>query len=768
MSFDTALLNLVGAGLGVVASRQLAVSDRVARQTDPANLVAFISHAGLGRPLATLAQNVARPLVPRYRADPERVIRHIQQSSILLPDHAFAAGGGTQDAWFQIDSHARPTTGSGVADDESSTQLATACRQLACAIATTPKRAGILAKADLDGELIEDVLTAVLQSLLTDSSAWNAVKPAVERFAHEQMRSRASHTPVNKRRPGQPAGAARAILETLRERIDAMAGHHSVPRPMLSAVATAILAASEREQEVMARLGGKIAEYKELEALLTRPTDFDAAVATLRAQSAAAIQAGRFDLADRLLAQAEDVDLNSAREKVESESLHMLQASESRLLRGSLEALRCNYRAGAAHCGAAASYVPIDDARARWKVLIRQAQLLAREAEEQGDFQALEQAVALQATCLQLRPRHAASKDWAITQHLFGTLHYRLGVHQADTANLHQSAQACRAAADELIGQREPMRWAQALADYAMALHMIGERTHDQAALADAVAAQRETLAVFTRSASPQDWAQAQIGIAGTLLLIATRDGSHHRLTEAIAAYRSALEVIDAEQAPEATIKARIRLAEALCQIARRDGQPRHLIDAENILSALPSDIGNDRRMPFERGRYLAVKGTLELELGRRSRAGDRLLRAIDSLEQALEIFSPTTMPMAYAAAQRDVGVAFEALSQLERYAEPRLNQAVDAYRAAVAVLDRATSPQLWAHVELDLGRALYALGMEVGGERLLSEALAVEQAALEVLQTYGDATLTTFVQDGLAEKAAHLERLRRSAQTRR
>ena len=77
----------------------------------------------------------------------------------------------------------------------------------------------------------------------------------------------------------------------------------------------------------MRRLTAKIGEYKDLEGRLTRPADFDAAVATLRAQAGAALHAGRFDLADRLLAQAEDVDLNSARERVESETQHMQQAS---------------------------------------------------------------------------------------------------------------------------------------------------------------------------------------------------------------------------------------------------------------------------------------------------------------------------------------------------------------------------------------------------------------------------------------------------------
>jgi tetratricopeptide (TPR) repeat protein len=768
MSFDTALLNLVGAGLGVVGSRHLAVSDRLVRQSDPTDLIEFMSREGQGRQVAALAQRVARPLVTPYRADPERVVRHIQQAAALLPDNAFSAEHAVHDAWSRVQSLQTELAASGHAADSEPEDFIQACAGLASAILTIPSRAGMLAKADLDRDLIERVMSSALRAMLADPAAMTAIRPSLEKFALEKSRGRQPHAPINRRRPAPAGSAAYAMLESIRARIDTLAARAGISNALLTAMATGLLAGSEREQEIMRRLNAKVGEYKDLEARLTRPADFDAAVATLRAQAAAALAGGRFDLADRLLAQAEDIDVNSAREKVESEAVHLQQASESRMLRGSVEELRSNYRIAATHCATAESYLPVDDLRGRWRIAIRQAQLLAREADEQGDLLALEQAVALQKTCLQLRPRQTASKEWAITQHLFGTLHYRLSAFQKDATHLLQAAQACRSAADELIGQREPMRWAQALADYALALHRIGERTNDQAALADALAAQRETLAVFTRSASPQDWAQAQIGIAGTLLLMAARDGSHHRLTEAIAAYRSALELLNAEQAPEQSIMARIRLAEALCLVARRDGQSRHLIEAEQVLSVIPAHFSDDRRLPIERARFLAVRGTLELELGRRSRAGDRLLRAIECLERAIEIYAADAAPLQIAAAQRDAGAAYEALSQLERFAEPRLTQAVTAYRNAVAVIDRSSTPQLWAQIELDLGRVLYVLGLESGAERLLSESLAVEQAALEVLQGLGDSALTTFVEDSLAEKSAHLERLRRGAQLRR
>ena len=772
MSFDTALLNLVGAGLGVVGSRCLDVPDRVIRQSEPAALLAFLSREGCGRQIAMLAQNVARALVVPYRADPDRVVRHIQQATALLPDQALSQEPAMQVAWDLVRKQHEDSAlaaRDGVRIENCSLH---ACEQLATAILAQPRKVGLMAKADLDDGLVDEILRGVLGPVLTDRAGLAAIQPALEKFAGERGRARHKAVPAGRGRSPTAGGAVHARLEALRETIERIATRRGVPVAMLSAVTRALIAGSDRDDDMARQLDVKIVEYKELDARLTRPAEFDAAVATLRAQSAAAISSGRIDLADRLLAQAEDVDLEAAREQIENEVRHLAQASETRMLRGTLEALRGQYRTAAAHCASAASYLPPDDARGRWQLILRQAQVLAREAEERGDLHALEHAVALHQTCLQLRPRQASSKEWAITQHVFGILHFRLGECHGDTAHLHQAVQACRAAADELTGQREPMRWAQALADAAVALHRLGERTGDQAALSDALAAQRETLAVFTRTASPQDWAQAQIGIAGTLLLIAMRDGSNHRLAEAVAAYKSALEVLDAEQAPEQADKARVRLAEALCLVARRDGQTRFIMDAESVLSAIGAGTNHDRllrdRLPFEWARLQAVRGTVDLELGRRSRAGDRLMRAITSLESALEITSAQTMPLQFAAAQRDAGAAYEALSQLERFAEPRLTLAVAAYRAAVSALDRAIHPRLWAQAGLDLGRVLYLLGLETGTDRWLSESLVVEEAALETVRGLGDPSLAAFIEDSLAERTQQIERLRRGSQARR
>ena len=189
MSFDTALLNLVGAGLGVVGSRHLAVSDRLVRQSDPADLIEFVSREGQGRQVAMLAQSVARPLVASYRADPERVVRHIQQAAALLPDNAFSSENAVHDAWGRVQSLQAEVAANGQLNEHTARQTsARLARNSPAAIMTVPRRAGMLAKADLDGALIENVMSATLRAMLVEAGAMSAIRPALEKFAEERAR----------------------------------------------------------------------------------------------------------------------------------------------------------------------------------------------------------------------------------------------------------------------------------------------------------------------------------------------------------------------------------------------------------------------------------------------------------------------------------------------------------------------------------------------------------------------------------------------------
>ena len=145
MSFDTALLNLVGAGLAVVGSRQLTMADRLLVQSDPVALIEFLTRAGQGRRIAALAQAAAGGLVGRYRADPARVVRHIQWVATLMPDHGLSRNSATQAAWQQAqaacalaDRRHAAETGSAAAPDNG--QMARACEALAGGILAASER----------------------------------------------------------------------------------------------------------------------------------------------------------------------------------------------------------------------------------------------------------------------------------------------------------------------------------------------------------------------------------------------------------------------------------------------------------------------------------------------------------------------------------------------------------------------------------------------------------------------------------------------------
>ena len=355
MSFDTALLNLVGAGLGVVGCHLCKVSDRSIRQSNPAELVEFLSREGCGRQLALLAQEVVRPLVGFYRADPDRVVRHLQQTAALLPDRAFAGEAPLLAAWNRI--LGERNEGAAATHD-----IGTPCEQLADAILQQPRRVGLMTRSDLDDSLVHTILKAVLRPLAEDGAHFVALRPAFEKFVAQRARQRAKAAVMAG--PAVGASADRTVqarLETARKDIERTSARAGVPVPMLSAVAADLVTAGAREDDLALWLDRKVAEFRDLDARLSRPADFDAAVATLRAQAAAALASGRLDLADLLLTQAEDVDIAASRERVEIATRHVQQASETRMLRGALAELRGHYRLSATHCAAAAGHLPVDD-----------------------------------------------------------------------------------------------------------------------------------------------------------------------------------------------------------------------------------------------------------------------------------------------------------------------------------------------------------------------------------------------------------------------
>lgn len=179
----------------------------------------------------------------------------------------------------------------------------------------------------------------------------------------------------------------------------------------------------------------------------------DPAVNGLIEQARTAVQAGDYDEADRLLAEAEYADLIVARQ---AQSLaraaqaaarqHFLAAAATRAERGDLAMTRIDYLTAAEHFRQATVLVPAEDSETRADYLHQQANALYQQGDEFGDNAALLNAIAVWRKTLELRPRERVPLDWATTQNNLGNALFRLGERESGTARLHEAVAAYRAA----------------------------------------------------------------------------------------------------------------------------------------------------------------------------------------------------------------------------------------------------------------------------------------------------------------------------------
>jgi tetratricopeptide (TPR) repeat protein len=199
--------------------------------------------------------------------------------------------------------------------------------------------------------------------------------------------------------------------------------------------------------------------------------------------------------------------------------------------------------------------------------------------------------------------------------------------------------------------------------DLGNALQAQGVRTEGSEALhllAEATAAYRQALLVFTREYAPQEWAKTQHNLGSVLQEEGTRtqgaDGQR-LLGEAVAAYRQALLVRTREQMPRPWAITQNNLGNALQAQGTKAGAPESL-------------------------RFFG--------------------EALAAYRDALLVFNRDDTPALWAMTKHNVGSALQE--------EGLFVEAVAAYREALLVWTRRQRPQQWAMAQNNLARAYYNL----------------------------------------------------------
>jgi tetratricopeptide (TPR) repeat protein len=283
-----------------------------------------------------------------------------------------------------------------------------------------------------------------------------------------------------------------------------------------------------------ARLVEIAAQWRQLRAQVVPEPGDAPEVARLKDAARAALDAGRFDEADEILAQVE-----AAQDALLDQQ--QMERAATAAQRGGIALTRLRYREAAHHFAVAARRVPPGQEERALAYLDLEADALYRQGEEFGDNAALVDAIARYRALLAQRPRHRVPLEWAKTQNSLGFALWKLGEREGGTGRLGEAVAAYREALEERVRERVPLDWAATQNNLGLALWRLGERESGTESLEQAVAAYRDALEEYTRERVPFEWAVTRTNLGAALSTLGEREGSRGRLKEAVDAYREAL-----------------------------------------------------------------------------------------------------------------------------------------------------------------------------------------------------------------------------------
>lgn len=237
-------------------------------------------------------------------------------------------------------------------------------------------------------------------------------------------------------------------------------------------------------EQRLARLDELAAWLVTTVAQLTRPANDPPELARLKAEAAAALNAGDFERAMDLLREVRS-HLREGRRRTEARLAEEIEALRQQMIEeaaaaarmGELALARCEYDTAAALFEEAAGNLPITERKQELEYRQRQAETLAAKAETTGDTKALSAAAAAFRKVLELIDRSEDPSGWARNNVGLGDMLVALGTRDtAASRELEQAAVAYEAAVAAIDRAAHPMRWALVQLSRAVALIEIGNR----------------------------------------------------------------------------------------------------------------------------------------------------------------------------------------------------------------------------------------------------------------------------------------------------
>ena len=348
--------------------------------------------------------------------------------------------------------------------------------------------------------------------------------------------------------------------------------------------------------------------------------------------------------------------------------------------------------------------------------------------------------------------REDLPEEWGTNKNLLGIMKTFLGGRgegQESQLLLAEAVAAFREALKVYSREQSPEGWARTQANLGTALAAQGEQAGGEDSvrlLGEAVAAFHEALNAHSREQSPQPWAVAQNNLGNALRSQSEQsigEKSLRLLAEAVAAFREALKVCSREQSPRLWAMTQNNLGNALrSQGERSVGEESLRLLAEAVAAYREAfKVYSRERLPEDWAMTQTNLGNALRPQGEQS-VGEESLRllaeAVVAQREALKVYSREQSPQQWAATENNLGIAL--LTQGKRSVGEEslrlLAEAVAAFREALKVYSRERFPQDWAMTQYNLGNALRSQGERSSGKeslRLLAEAVAAQREALKV-----------------------------------
>ncbi len=315
---------------------------------------------------------------------------------------------------------------------------------------------------------------------------------------------------------------------------------------------------------------------------LSKPGDDAPSVMDRRRRAAEAIKFGDYDLAEKLLAEADKIDAKAISEQrdVLTKRKRSRTMTLSRL--GELAMTRLNYRAAAGYFRKAAENVgQTPELRdIFFQMAESEADAWHRLGKEYGDNDALEYAIRLLRWILSHTDRKLNPTRWIAIHNGLGSALETSGTREGNTAKLQESVTVYRESLKVCTRKRLPGQWAMIQNNLGNVLTEIGLRERDMRRFKEAVSAYRRSSKQFELNQDSHRWGVAQTGLGSVLQTWGSLEEGTIRVEASVVAFRGALSVCRRSRQPLHWARIQNNMGNSLQILGKREMSPKRLKEA--------------------------------------------------------------------------------------------------------------------------------------------------------------------------------------------